>query len=454
MVYDLLCLKKYNPVLHEMDRLPDEIVVVILSCLTLKEAVKTSLVSRRWRYLWRFTTGSFEVDCFCNCCETETPEFVRWVDQAVKLHHGPSIEKFIVRSHGICAINAESVSTWVHFAMQKDVKVFELRLSCNNFPDPHRFLSIASALKSKHFGFASLTSFKLDSANVKDEMIEYVLAICPHLKHLCLRFDTHLKNLKVVSASLKSLVLYFCSRLKTLTISAANLVSFDFVEPPDKPEAGLRFHNVPLLSELKLAGRICSSVFFLAQGHSEYSHVKHQLERLHLCVPINVIPSSLAFIQSSIRLPQLQCQSLKQLDLVLDTAGGGSLLFFVFLTMACPLLSALNVELLYYCPASEQTRIFALHGYRHVQQEITAHHHLHLKVVKLTNFACYKSDFRFALALVQISKSLQKMIIKPGSGRFQFDEISTEREARFLRVRECAKKLEANLPRGAELVLL
>ena len=73
-------------------------------------------------------------------------------------------------------------------------------------------------------------------------------------------------------------------------------------------------------------------------------------------------------------------------------------------------------------------------------------------MVKLINFACFKSEFRFALALLQIANSLEKMVIKPGPGKFSFDLMP--REPRYLRVRERAKQLEANLPHGAKLLIL
>ncbi|CAL8172415.1 unnamed protein product [Prunus armeniaca] len=39
-----------------ISKLPQEVVVRIVSLLTLKEAAATSILSRRWRYVWASTT--------------------------------------------------------------------------------------------------------------------------------------------------------------------------------------------------------------------------------------------------------------------------------------------------------------------------------------------------------------------------------------------------------------
>ncbi|KAL3526153.1 hypothetical protein ACH5RR_014525 [Cinchona calisaya] len=95
--------KKQNVVLYGMDTLPDEILIAIISCLTFKEAVRTSVLSRRRRYLWRFTSGSIELDIHQWNGNSrsrnwdDVNRFLRWVVRVVKLHQGPSVDKFIVR---------------------------------------------------------------------------------------------------------------------------------------------------------------------------------------------------------------------------------------------------------------------------------------------------------------------------------------------------------------------
>ncbi|XP_027163142.1 putative F-box/LRR-repeat protein At3g28410 isoform X1 [Coffea eugenioides] len=438
--------KKHGLVAYGMDRLPDEILIVILSCLNLKEAVRTSIISRRWRYLWRFTSCSLE---FLNQWDgnpgtwVEPTVFLSWVDQVVKLHQGPSVDKFIVHCQGITDESPNRICDWIHFAMEKEVKVFELDISCHDFPDLNKFLSISREVKPSvdRIGLTSLTSLRLVDVNVKDEMIEYLLSSCRHLEHLCIKFDNYMKKLNVLSSSLKSLSIFYCTKLKSLTISAANLLSFVYGEASMSPVLKLQLQNVPLLSELQLKGPHCGSFLFEPSEHSKYSH---QLQRLVLNVPMLDVVSAPRHDHSLFGLPQLQC--LKQLDLILHARAGESFLFFVLLTTACPFLSSLGVVMFYDSLASKEAIATGLRRYNRAKADLTAHGHPCLKVIKLINFAGYRSDFRFALALLQIAKSLEKIIIKPGPGFLGAERIAT--------VRERAKQLEANLPQGAELLIV
>ncbi|KAA8532870.1 hypothetical protein F0562_033013 [Nyssa sinensis] len=89
-----------------ISQMPDEILVNILSLLTMKEAGSTSVLSRRWKNLWTFTTGSMEFDCsvIMWTLTIQRPElfyvarksFVRWVNRILASHQGPTISDFRV----------------------------------------------------------------------------------------------------------------------------------------------------------------------------------------------------------------------------------------------------------------------------------------------------------------------------------------------------------------------
>ncbi|PRQ47946.1 putative F-box domain-containing protein [Rosa chinensis] len=85
--------------------LPDEILVSILSLLPLKEAQATSILSRRWQYVWAYcTTLNFDDEKNLvrlrlsdrEALELEMCRYVNWVDSVLKQHRALNIERFRV----------------------------------------------------------------------------------------------------------------------------------------------------------------------------------------------------------------------------------------------------------------------------------------------------------------------------------------------------------------------
>lgn len=55
---------KENDIHDRLSELPDEIIVFILSRFMMKKAVRTSMLTSRWRYVWT---------CFTGCLDFEDP---------------------------------------------------------------------------------------------------------------------------------------------------------------------------------------------------------------------------------------------------------------------------------------------------------------------------------------------------------------------------------------------
>ncbi|CAL2275251.1 unnamed protein product [Prunus armeniaca] len=100
---------EHKVVEDRISELPYEVIVSIVSLLPLKEAVATSILSRRWRYVWSSTTTlnletvNFEdpetLNYFCELDydkrdQEEGHKYVNWVNHALKQHSGQSIERF------------------------------------------------------------------------------------------------------------------------------------------------------------------------------------------------------------------------------------------------------------------------------------------------------------------------------------------------------------------------
>ncbi|KAL8546254.1 hypothetical protein ACS0TY_006104 [Phlomoides rotata] len=125
--------------------LPNELLVHVLSLLTLKESTDTSLLSRRWRYLWTLMPKlDFDAKIFPFKFKWEeymkkafheemSTKYVRWVDHVIALHKGCGIEDFRVYLH-LSKLYEKYIDNWINYALARKVKRLELDLADTLFP--------------------------------------------------------------------------------------------------------------------------------------------------------------------------------------------------------------------------------------------------------------------------------------------------------------------------------
>ncbi|XP_059662790.1 F-box/LRR-repeat protein At3g58900-like isoform X2 [Cornus florida] len=369
--------------------LPDEILITILSLLTLREAACTSILSSRWRYLWRYITVIFNfdsktllrapVDNVTSSSERERErerecdrerdrlpihirererkrelvreqekrrtKYVSCVNKVLKLHLGSSIDEMRI-SFNFAENYPRDIDDWIKFAMEKRVQRFEFNVFAETIPTRGRQYYDFPSMENFKFlfrnsrshigsaaGFSSLTALRLVGVNIMEEVLENFLSNCPFLEQLYIVGTTCLVNLKIAGSSLKlkCLEISHCHCLKILEISAANLVSFTYLGQ----DISVPFKNVPLLSELSIAGPFCSSFVFGSCKHSSYIP---QIEKLKLKV----------FSQEFFRFPIYfrELGNLKHVELSITGGFAGcSLLRFTSVIKASPNLSKFSVRM-------------------------------------------------------------------------------------------------------------
>ncbi|KAI5326754.1 PREDICTED: F-box/LRR-repeat [Prunus dulcis] len=264
--------KKHNWMISidRISRLPDEILVSILSLLSLKEAAITSLLSKRWQHLWASTDtldfdSKLDVGNNVRFFRRLTPElrhkkslrYVDWVSRVMEQHKGPNMKRFRACFY-LDRRFTTSIDRWIQIAKTKGVEILELELGDGvidkgHYAFPYKVLGLEkgpNCFGHNIIGFKSLKVVNFKHVDVAEEILEYLLSNCPGLEQLTVYASSNLASLRVVgssSAALKYLAIKHCCCLESIQIrEVANLVSFTY----HGGSVRLLLSDVPLLTEV------------------------------------------------------------------------------------------------------------------------------------------------------------------------------------------------------------
>ncbi|KAL0004258.1 hypothetical protein SO802_011819 [Lithocarpus litseifolius] len=439
--------KRNNFPVDRLSELPEGILESILSLLTLKEIQRTSILSRRWRYLWTFVARNLVFDYqrllplqnnildvnfraesgLVNILSFERSRFVSWVNHVLELHQGDTIDEFRVLFDMDGTFTLE-IDNWLLFSLKKCVKKLSLY-----FKSIWRHHSNSYTLTSQllhGYSLDSLTDLSLFFVEVSGEVLDYVLSNCPSIERLRVGCSGSLLNLKTSSPlpKLKHLEILNCNSLNHIQISAINLISFNY--------SGLRttkilLGDIPNFVNLSINYRY---IRYLVKNDCTISRYLSQLETLGLTF----------LYQIPYRLPKLlELRNLKQLKLDLCPAIEDNVCICTPLLKAFPVLNRIVLK------------IFPPHGAMEGELKLKRNKYPHrcLKEVELIGFVGCILDMRLALYLINKAVSLEKMIIdtqSPFEEKRLHDSIDPEKLAAITR----AKQLETRLAPGVKLVIL
>ncbi|KAJ4715181.1 Fbd-associated f-box protein [Melia azedarach] len=360
--------------LKHISKLSDDILINILSRLTIKEAARSSILSSRWRYLWSSFTGCLifdnriatvrypfkYYDVESDSFEVKLFKFVSWVNQVLSsLQSQSSIEQLSI----CCDISSQAdVDNWIKFAVDKRVKKLELDFTGEGrctFPS-HDIVPYSN--------FSTLTSLSLTLVDITGEVLENLLFHCPLLQVLSVQRSLCVKKLKVSGGpsrdlKLKYLKLDFWVSQYIEIDNAPNLIYFEY---GGKRKIPVSFRNVPNLSEIP--GAVCYNIPELC--NLRHLEIKMRIEDDHSLLPCA------AYLKA---FPSLYKFTLK---------------------VSWP------VE-----PSSGMRQSVRNHPY-------LRHSELSVRVVELIGFAGQTTDSEFVIYLIENAKLLEKIIIDPCIDRY------------------------------------
>ncbi|KAL3726391.1 hypothetical protein ACJRO7_031305 [Eucalyptus globulus] len=186
---------------QESDRiseLPKHIAEEILSRLPIKQAGRTSVLSRKWRHKWRSIPRLvFDDQCTGkNVYGQPLQKLAKIIDRVLLLHTGP-IQTFVLNDKEFSAIR--DVDHWILRLSEVSIKQIELCIytlrkyklpSCLfNCRDLTRLklYGCSAIIPSSFEGFKNLDTLYLQRVELPSCGIEFLISRCPLLKHLTLK---------------------------------------------------------------------------------------------------------------------------------------------------------------------------------------------------------------------------------------------------------------------------
>ncbi|XP_015873365.1 F-box/LRR-repeat protein At3g26922 isoform X2 [Ziziphus jujuba] len=294
----------YNPGCDEYNRdriseLPEEILGRIVCGLPLKEAAATSILSKRWRWIWTLNKN-LDFDAhqtlnrildsknYAKLLKHERRKYIDKVNSVITQRSKTNnmvvgIDRFRI-DFDLSRKHSSSIDSWIDFAMKNRVHILELELfELGGI----RVIYDCYILRKEQFDPIALNSLKvlnLACVDISGKVVEWLLSNCPLLERLKIVASTKLIKLRILGGPLKHLEISRCIDLKTLKIhDAQNLVSLYSLS---NSSYKFRLRNVPKLVHLFINANFGLEGQQLGSTFTLLSSCLSQLQILHLNLSI------------------------------------------------------------------------------------------------------------------------------------------------------------------------
>ncbi|PIA60582.1 hypothetical protein AQUCO_00300225v1 [Aquilegia coerulea] len=243
------CCSNQNP--DRISYLPDPVRSHIVSFLPMRDAIRTSILSKQWRHIY-YSLSRLEFDQYdFTKIKHKAADFRDFVDRIVICHDGSDIQKFSLKTRlDDEFISSSRVRTWVSFALQHNVQELEMWMYYGKITNlPFRFFTCMT------LRVLSLVCVEIEwPTTVRFPVLKYLYVeglsfvqyentidklfsscTCPMLEDLVLRqCDLGVSTLSICNPSLKYLQIFDGNQLNiNISVSTLHKLECIWCLPPN-----------------------------------------------------------------------------------------------------------------------------------------------------------------------------------------------------------------------------
>ncbi|KAL6526520.1 hypothetical protein OROGR_015610 [Orobanche gracilis] len=376
-----------------ISQLPDDVLISIILSIPTKDALRTSILSRRWRNLTRFLPAfDFSSRCLYRCT-SPSKAIINGVHGFLQRHYA-SIPSFKLCCCMTGSYTHDTFEQCISSLGKLGIKKLILRLSCNQLDPDFSFschlisqmpslkyftLRYCSLQPNLQYSCNSLKILELSRVKGPPGSLECILSNCLSLCSLTLKRCNFPSKLCFCGPNLqlKCLLIHECNGLEEIEFYASNLMILELYS----------IHMVNLIFE------------YVPQLESIYLSAIFEEVMPYVCrTLVNKLPHLKTLLWDNIE-DFFEFNDLKRLDLAMS---------HVYTTFN---LFALT-PLLHSCPLLEEFH-FSADGelYNWVDEGNHVVFHSHLKNVELNRFSGTKEEIGFASYILKSAVSLRLMNI-------------------------------------------
>ncbi|XP_021284749.1 F-box/FBD/LRR-repeat protein At1g13570-like [Herrania umbratica] len=384
--------------LDKISNLPGHVIDQILSHLPIRDAVRTSVLSRKWRYKWA-TIPYLVFDNQCLNVSSQDQTFIKnklvnIIDHVLLLHKGP-LHKFKLSHRDLLGVT--DIDRWILCLSRSSIKEFILEIwKGQRYKPPSCLFNCQNLIHLELFncllkppltfkGFKNLRSLDLQHITIIQNVFENLISSCPLLERLTLMNFTGVTHLNIDAPNLQFFDIggIFDDVSFQNTVHLA-LVSIGLYVNIDNEENNAEENSSKLLR------------FFVNLPHIRRLEVQSYFLKY---LAIGSVPS---------RLPN-PCVDLNYLSIRIDFEDLEENIAAQCLLRSCPNLQELEML----ARPEEQNSVETSSNFW--EDDHWSSLFAHLRLVKVSGISGVKSEMDFIKFLLSNSPVLERLTVKPAS---------------------------------------